>query len=204
MMADINIYFLACRARTKLTWEASSNDLNLRRILGHANMLDHLTAELVNLGYEWNSDDTYLEDATVVENEPVTPSGLIRWTDQVISGTEGDWDLGSSEDSDNSDSEDSDTEDSSDDSESDSVESFEGYNNGDGTYGKSQISRAHSPKTAIQVTVPEINEFDITSRQKLGRRGSWDKLKAICGRWRQDRKDKRCAELFVAGADGIG
>lgn len=178
MMADTTIYFLACKARTKLSWEASSNDMDLRRILGHANVLDYLTAELVNLGYEWNSDDTCLED------ELVTPSGHIRWTDQFISGTEDDCDLGSWEDSsDSDDSEVPDCEDSSDDSESDSAESFEGYDNDDSTCGKhvytstAQISRAHSSKTAIQVAVQEINEFDMTSHQKLGLRGGWDKLR---------------------------
>ena len=159
-------------------------------------MLDYLTAELVNLGYEWNSDDTYLEDAAVVEDELVTRSGHIRWTDQVISGTEDDCDLRSSEDSDDSDDSDDsevpDCEDCSDYSEYDSAESFEGYDNDDSTFGKyvytstAQISRAHSSNTAIQVAIQEINEFDMTSHQKLGLRGGWDKLKARC-RWRQDR-----------------
>jgi hypothetical protein len=131
VMFDKIIYCLACRARTKLSWQASSNDLDLRRIHGHENVLDYFTTEFIDLGYDWNSDDTYLEDTALVENEPVKTSVHILWTDQVINGAEDDWDLGSYEDSD-----DPNCEESSDDSESDSADSFEGYDRNEWTYDK--------------------------------------------------------------------
>jgi len=108
-MADAIIYCLAHSVRTKLTQEASSANLDLRRIVGHANVLDHLTAELLNLGYERDTDDKHLADAVVVENELETPSGHSYCTDENSSGTEeedDDHDSVSSESSDDSDSDD--------------------------------------------------------------------------------------------------
>lgn len=46
-VADADIYFLASRARTKLTQEASQSDHDLRRLVSHANMLDNLMDTLV-------------------------------------------------------------------------------------------------------------------------------------------------------------
>lgn len=46
-MADADIYFLASRARSKLTTQASQPDHNLRKLVSHANMLDNLMDTLV-------------------------------------------------------------------------------------------------------------------------------------------------------------
>jgi hypothetical protein len=177
MMADTVIYGLARSARSKLSMEASNGDWDLRRIVGHANVLDHLTAELVQFGYGWNNDD-----AVVAENdELVTPPSRMCWTSQE--GTDGIDDAYGSEPTESSEIESSEMEssesaepsDQSDrcsdsDSESDSAESWEGEGEGnyyDGGYVEyvdlskvAQISKAHSPEAAIQVSVCEINEFD--------------------------------------------
>jgi hypothetical protein len=68
-MADIVIYCLARIAQSKLSLEASSDYQDLRRIVGHANMLDYLTAKLINLGYEWDTDDIYPNEVAVAESE---------------------------------------------------------------------------------------------------------------------------------------
>jgi len=81
-MTDHAVYKLAQTARTKLCLEGSRSDHNLRRILGHANMLDSLTVELKTLGYEFGSgycseeEEFYDEDATIAEVEP--PLGQCR------------------------------------------------------------------------------------------------------------------------------
>lgn len=70
-MANSKVYYLAKTTRTKLSHEAASNDPNLRRVLGHANMLDHLVAELVNRGYllDGNEEDIEEEDEENIEDE---------------------------------------------------------------------------------------------------------------------------------------
>lgn len=50
-MADSKVYYLAQMARTRLSHEVSSNRQDLRRTLGHANILEHLTVELINREY---------------------------------------------------------------------------------------------------------------------------------------------------------
>jgi hypothetical protein len=66
-MTDTIIYCLARKARANLCREASNNEPDLRRVLGHANVLDGLTAELLNLGYDWG-DDIHIEDTATVGN----------------------------------------------------------------------------------------------------------------------------------------
>jgi hypothetical protein len=73
-MADSKVYYLAETARAKLSHEVASNDHNLRRILGHANMLARLMAELVNRGYQHDGgEEEYVEcmqDLAVAEDKP--------------------------------------------------------------------------------------------------------------------------------------
>jgi hypothetical protein len=74
-MASQSVYHLAQTVRTKLMLEASRNKQDLRRILGHASLFDHLNDELENAGYESGGtqdlvdDETYDEDAEDAENE---------------------------------------------------------------------------------------------------------------------------------------
>jgi hypothetical protein len=48
IMADSKVYYLTQMACTRLSHEVSSNRQDLRRTLGHANILEHLTVELIN------------------------------------------------------------------------------------------------------------------------------------------------------------
>jgi hypothetical protein len=176
MMADTVIYSLACTARSKLCREALSGEVDLRRVVGHANVLDYVTAELVKFGYGWDTDDTVLE-----ENEPVTPpthvaGGVADASGRSESSEMESSEMESAESSDQSDSRsdsDSDSDlDSDSDSESDSAESWKGEGEGEGDYEGSygeyvdlstaaQISRVYSCKVAaIQVSVLEVDEFD--------------------------------------------
>jgi hypothetical protein len=198
-MADTVIYCLAQSVRSKLSQEASSKYQDLRRIVGHANMLDYLTAELINLGYEHdNTDDADFTEAVPEENESATLLGDYYWTDQNIYVSNEDQDSLSSEDSEDSEEADSCEYYASDSAESDSAESYEGEDNDNGTdgdYGYSSTtyaSKAHSPQAAIRVSVQEIDEIDEemelrprydenavvhpTSRQKASWSGSWYNL----------------------------
>jgi hypothetical protein len=98
-MADSMFYYLAQTARTKLCHEVSSNHQDLRRILGHANLLDHLTAELLNRGYQLNNDEEYIEDedayvecAQEVVMEEDEPSCRNGGANPVVNGTGDDLD----------------------------------------------------------------------------------------------------------------
>jgi hypothetical protein len=128
-MADTVIYCLAQRVRSKLSQEASSNYQDLRRIVGHANMLDNLTAELINLGYEHNTNDVYFTEAVPVEKELATPLEDYYWTDQNAYVSNDDQDSQSSEDSEDSEDADSYEGYASDSAESDSAEGYEGEDN---------------------------------------------------------------------------
>jgi hypothetical protein len=194
-MADTIIYCLAQSVRSKLSQEALSNYRDLRRIVGHANMLDYLTAELINLGYEHNTDDAYFTKSVPEENELATPLVDYYWTDQNIYVSNEDQDSLSSEDSEDSEEADSCEDYASDSAESDSAESYDGEDNDNGTDGDygypstTYASKAHSPKAAIRVSVQEIDEIDeemefrprydenavvhLSSRQKAGWSGSW-------------------------------
>jgi hypothetical protein len=67
-MGDRFIYMLAGRACGKLAQEASRNDPDLRRAIGHANLLDSLNTELIKIGFTWNDSDA--EDEAVAESRP--------------------------------------------------------------------------------------------------------------------------------------
>jgi hypothetical protein len=168
-MADDAVYRLAQTVRTKLWLETSTNHHDLRRILGHANMLDSLTAELKNLGYELDGDECseeeefYDEHAEVAEND--SPLDQCRLGDAHLFGenpgsVESPDFPGSDADSDSSDSwESSDSSESSEpdisddaDYEFDFVESPKGGCDDTYFYGKDE--------SITQVTIQEVSEHD--------------------------------------------
>jgi hypothetical protein len=161
-MTDINVYYLAQTARTKLSHEASSDDQNLRRILGHANMLDHLTAELFNQGYTLNDDEgcieddktcaECIEDVLMASNEPLCHSS---WADPVMSGARNDVDTESSE---SEDSEDSNDEESCDAPDLYSSECLECGGSDDCSCVEDGIASLR--QNTVRVSVQEISEFD--------------------------------------------
>jgi hypothetical protein len=86
MMNDTSVYSLARKVRTNLRATALCQEPELRRVVGHANMLDGLIAELFDLGYDWN-DDVPSEQTTTVAERSFTPSSHVQWADQVIGDT---------------------------------------------------------------------------------------------------------------------
>jgi hypothetical protein len=154
-MAEAVIYCLARTAQSKLSLEASSDCQDLRRIVCHANMLDFLTAKLINLGYEWDTDDIHPNEAAVAESELDLLLEQNHCTDPNFGEREEDLGSVSSEESECS--EDFEDTDSCSDCTSDSAEDFEGDDD-DGVYS----TKAHSSKGALQVSVQEINEFQET------------------------------------------
>lgn len=68
-MFDSPLYHLATSARAKLCLEASSSHQDLRRILGHADMLDNLVGKLAILADELEGEAQYLEGRNVYDPE---------------------------------------------------------------------------------------------------------------------------------------
>jgi hypothetical protein len=190
MMSDSSIYNLARKVRKNLCATALCQEPDLRRVVGHANMLDALIFELVDMGYGWN-DNVPSEQTATVERRSFIPSDHVQWADQVLSRTaterlqyaddfepsgdplynlEDSHDLNQSENSNDSDnSEDSDKwseSDCSNDSDVASVEMFEGYGNCDTNYSKyilitkAQTCREPSPEMYVLVSIRQISKFD--------------------------------------------
>jgi hypothetical protein len=63
LSSTITLYLLANNASTRLTTEAHRPDLHLRRMVGHANMLDRLTTEL-------NARENALYDIPTAKSTP--------------------------------------------------------------------------------------------------------------------------------------
>jgi hypothetical protein len=164
-MADAVIYCLAQIVQSKLSLEASSDYQDLRRIVGHANMLDNLTAKLINLGYEHDTDDIYPNEAAVADGELDLLLEENHCTDPNFGAREDDQGSVASEDSECS--EDFEDTDSCSDCTSDSAEDFEGDDDDGDTnyeyvYTSTYSTKAHSSKSVIQVSVQEVIEFHET------------------------------------------
>ncbi|KAK3942400.1 hypothetical protein QBC46DRAFT_75022 [Diplogelasinospora grovesii] len=110
-MSITQTYFLAHKARAKLSSEAARADHNLRLLVGHANLLDSLMLELADAEREQESwFNQSVRGATKSEERH------IQWADSVVEEPDHDW---QAEDAD-SDSSDSDSD--FDDEEDDDVE----------------------------------------------------------------------------------
>ncbi len=156
-MADNFIDVLARSVQSKLCYEASSDYQDLRRIVGHANVLDHLTAELNNLGCGRDADDVSLDEGVIAENELDISLKRYRLASQKPGVEEEGQRPQSSEDFEHTGS--------CDEGASDSADSAEGDDNNGGTHNKCAYTSAHSCQTApldaaIQVSVTEVDEFD--------------------------------------------
>jgi hypothetical protein len=100
-MSITQTYYLAHKARAKLSSEAGRPDHNLRLLVGHANMLDSLMLELADAEREQESwFNQSVRGATKSEERHV------QWAETVIEEPEEDWDA---EDADSDSSSDSDS-----------------------------------------------------------------------------------------------
>ncbi|KAK5652479.1 hypothetical protein OQA88_10381 [Cercophora sp. LCS_1] len=105
-MSVTQAYFLAHKARAKLSSEAARPDHNLRLLVGHANLLDSLMLDLAEAEREQESwFNQSVRGATKSEDRH------IQWADSIVEEPEHDWhaedaDSDSDSDSDFSDEED--------------------------------------------------------------------------------------------------
>ncbi|KAK0668623.1 hypothetical protein QBC41DRAFT_356394 [Cercophora samala] len=92
-MSIAQTYFLAHKARAKLSSEAARPDHNLRLLVGHANLLDSLMLELADAEREQESwFNQSVRGAT--QSTPPAPSSNnrhIQWADSVVEEPQHDW-----------------------------------------------------------------------------------------------------------------
>jgi len=97
-MSITQTYFLAHKARAKLSSEAARPDHNLRLLVGHANLLDSLMLDLAEAEREQESwFNQSVRGATKTEDRH------IQWADSVVEEPDHDWqaeDAGSDSESD--------------------------------------------------------------------------------------------------------
>jgi len=158
-MGDGFIYMLAGRARRELAQEASRNDPDLRRALGHAILLDSLNAELIKIGFTWNDSDA--EDEAVAELRPDDSSDPEHSADsdtESSTGSHSHSESNSSEDSECETAEDFSCEESRDDCGAYPIEVMEGEV--DDWVGAEfwAMAKTYAGKTPIRVTVQEVSE----------------------------------------------
>ena len=86
-MSITQTYYLAHSARGKLSSEASRSDHRLRRLVGHANLLDSLMLELADAEAEQES----WFNASVRGARKTESDRHIQWADSVVEELEEDW-----------------------------------------------------------------------------------------------------------------
>ncbi|KAI1433424.1 hypothetical protein GGR50DRAFT_696157 [Xylaria sp. CBS 124048] len=97
-MSITQTYFLAHKARAKLSREAGRPDHNLRLLVGHANLLDSLMLDLADAEREQES----WFNQSVRGAAPKTQERHVQWADSVVREEE-DWEAESSDSDDDSD-----------------------------------------------------------------------------------------------------
>ena len=102
-MSITQTYYLAHKARGKLSREAAQPDHDLRLLVGHANLLDSLMVELADA--EREQEQWFNKSVRSASNKKQQQDRRVQWADQVIEEEEYD-----SDSSDDSDSEDEDIE----------------------------------------------------------------------------------------------
>lgn len=111
-MSIAQTYFLAHKARAKLSSEAARPDHNLRLLVGHANLLDSLMLELADAERE---QESWFNQSVRGASHAASEEKHIQWADTIVEEPEHDWraeDAGSdSDDSSDSDSDFDDDED---------------------------------------------------------------------------------------------
>jgi hypothetical protein len=97
-MSITQTYYLAHKARAKLSTEASRSDHNLRLLVGHANLLDSLMLELADAERDQESwFNQSVRGATKSEERHV------QWADTIAEDEEEDWEADSDSSSDSDD-----------------------------------------------------------------------------------------------------
>jgi hypothetical protein len=105
-MSVTQAYFLAHKARAKLSSEAARPDHNLRLLVGHANLLDSLMLDLAEAEREQES----WFNQSVRGAAPKSEEKHIQWADSIVEESEHDFDDSDSSDDDSDFSDDEDVE----------------------------------------------------------------------------------------------
>ncbi|KAL2271826.1 hypothetical protein VTJ83DRAFT_1197 [Remersonia thermophila] len=106
-MSIAQTYFLAHRARAKLSHEAAKPDHNLRLLVGHANLLDSLMLELADA--EREQESWFNQSVRGASSHAAPEERHVRWADTVAQEPEHDWHAEDDEFDSDSDSSDSDS-----------------------------------------------------------------------------------------------
>ncbi|KAI2642819.1 hypothetical protein GGS21DRAFT_499780 [Xylaria nigripes] len=151
-MSISQTYFLAHKARAKLSSEAARPDHNLRLLVGHANLLDSLMLDLA--AAEREQESWFNQSARAVPSTQ-TPAQErhIQWADSVVSSEE-DWEADSSDSDDDADMEED---------EEDDVEMYDAV-----PVSRIHISSPASPVIHTMETDEEFDEDDEASFSHLG------------------------------------
>ncbi|KAF2963657.1 hypothetical protein GQX73_g9914 [Xylaria multiplex] len=100
-MSITQTYFLAHKARAKLSSEAARPDHNLRLLVGHANLLDSLMLDLADAERE---QESWFNQSVRGATTPKPEERHVQWADAVPE--EDDWEADSSDSDDDSDMDD--------------------------------------------------------------------------------------------------
>lgn len=123
-MSITQTYFLAHKARAKLSSEAARPDHNLRLLVGHANLLDTLMLELADAEREQESwFNQSVRGASTQQTQKA--DRRVQWADTVVEDPEEDWQAEDADDDSDASSDASDDYSDSDEEESDSESSLE-------------------------------------------------------------------------------
>ncbi|KAK3505250.1 hypothetical protein B0T13DRAFT_32517 [Neurospora crassa] len=104
-MSITQTYYLAHKARAKLSSEAARPDHNLRLLVGHANLLDSLMVELADAERE---QESWFNQSVRGASNSRSEERHIQWADTVIREPEHDWQAEDAEYSDSDSDSDSD------------------------------------------------------------------------------------------------
>lgn len=92
IMSVTQTYYLAHKARAKLSTEAARADHDLRLLVGHANLLDSLMLELADAEREQESwFNQSVRGATRQEERAEKKDRHIQWADAIVEDPEEDW-----------------------------------------------------------------------------------------------------------------
>jgi len=83
-MSLTQTYYVASTARSKLGREAGRADHNLRRLVGHANLLDNLMVELQDAERE---QEAWFNQSLSTASKPEEPKHIM-WLDQIVENDE--------------------------------------------------------------------------------------------------------------------
>jgi len=87
-MSIAQTYFLAHKARAKLSSEAARPDHNLRLLVGHANLLDSLMLELADAERE---QESWFNQSVRGASHSTSDERHVQWADSIVEEPEHDW-----------------------------------------------------------------------------------------------------------------